>query len=317
MEKNAQQVEELIDLIFDDYSKDKVIDRIEMTNKPNKSAVRKLTYDLLQIVFPGYFRNKGYKIYNPKNLFATQIEDIFYHLNKQVYLGLNYCRLRDTMTEETRQEESRRICREFFLKLPKIREYVETDILAAYDGDPAAECYEEIILAYPGLMASTVNRLAHELYLLNVPVVPRLMTEYAHSETGIDIHPGATIGKYFFMDHGTGIVIGSTTVIGNHVKIYQGVTLGALSTSGGQKLSGVKRHPTIEDNVVIYSGVSVLGGETVIGKNAVIGGNAFIVSSIPANTRVSIKNQELEYIEGKNKHKKEDIVRSEEWYYII
>jgi serine O-acetyltransferase len=279
--------------------------------------VRKLTCNLLQIVFPGYFRDKGFKIYNPQTIFAAQIEDCFYHLNKQIYLALNFCRLRGTMSDQTRAEESYRICKEFFLKLPKVREYVETDILAAFDGDPAAECYEEIILAYPGLMASAVSRLAHELYLLKVPVVPRLMTEFAHSETGIDIHPGASIGKYFFIDHGTGVVVGGTTIIGNHVKIYQGVTLGALSTRGGQKLANVKRHPTIEDNVVIYSGASVLGGETVIGENAVIGGNAFIVSSIPANTRVSIKNQELEYIKGKNKHKKEDIVPSSEWYYVI
>ncbi|MCI5529313.1 MAG: serine O-acetyltransferase, partial [Blautia sp.] len=178
-------------------------------------------------------------------------------------------------------------------------------------------CKEEIILAYPGLMASSINRIAHELYLLNVPVLPRIMTEYAHSETGIDIHPGATIGKYFFIDHGTGVVIGETSVIGDNVKIYQGVTIGALSTRGGQKLSGMKRHPTIEDNVTIYAGASVLGGETVIGKNAVIGGNAFITSSIPANTKVSIKNQELEYKTGNHKRKTEEIQQSGEWYYVI
>ena len=144
-------------------------------------------------------------------------------------------------------------------------------------------------------MAITVYRLAHELYLLKVPVIPRLMTEYAHSETGIDIHPGATIDKYFFIDHGTGIVIGETSVIGKNVKIYQGVTIGALSTRGGQKLSGKKRHPTIKDNVTIYAGASILGGETEIGENSIIGGNTFITSSVPANTRVSMKNPEMEY----------------------
>ena len=176
---------------------------------------------------------------------------------------------------------------------------------------------EEIILAYPGLVAITVYRLAHELYKLQVPVLPRLMTEYAHSETGIDIHPGATIDKYFFIDHGTGIVIGETSVIGKNVKIYQGVTIGALSTRGGQKLSGKKRHPTIGNNVTIYAEASILGGDTVIGDNSVIGGNTFITSSVPADTRVSVKNPEMEYKTNDNKRKKEEVKQSEEWYYMI
>ena len=209
------------------------------------------------------------------------------------------------------------MCKDFFAEIPRIREYIESDLQAAFDGDPAASSKEEIILAYPGLMASSINRIAHKLYLLGVPVLPRIMTEYAHSETGIDIHPGATIGKYFFIDHGTGVVIGETAVIGENVKIYQGVTIGALSTREGQKLSGIKRHPTIEDHVTIYAGASILGGETVIGKNAVIGGNAFITSSIPADTRVSIKNQELEYRSGSDIRKTEEIQQSGEWYYII
>ena len=147
--------------------------------------------------------------------------------------------------------------------------------LRFFDGDPAAYNYNEIILCYPGLLAITTNRIAHELHLLGVPLIPRMMTEHAHSKTGIDIHPGATIGKNFFIDHGTGIVVGETTIIGDNVKVYQGVTIGALSTRGGQKLKGVKRHPTIEDNVIIYAGASILGGETVIGRGAVIGSNAF------------------------------------------
>ncbi|MGN0385423.1 MAG: serine O-acetyltransferase [Lachnospiraceae bacterium] len=314
---NEEEINSLVEKILDDYSDGKIIDGINIYNKPDKVELRHLTNQLLQIVFPGYFKDKHYKIYNARNSFAVLIEDAFYHLKKQVYLALDFCRLRGTLTEKDREKESYQICKKFFETLPKVREYVETDIIAAYDGDPAAGCYEEIILAYPGIMASAVNRLAHELYLLNVPVLPRLMTEYAHTETGIDIHPGATLGKYFFIDHGTGVVIGGTAVIGNHVKIYQGVTLGALSTRGGQKLSGKKRHPTIEDNVTIYSGASVLGGETVVGKNAVIGGNAFITSSIPADTKVSIKNQELEYRGGEKKHKTEEIQQSNEWYYVI
>ena len=153
--------------------------------------------------------------------------------------------------------------------------------------------------------------------MLNVPLIPRMMTEYAHSITGIDIHPGATIGKYFFIDHGTGIVIGSTTVIGEHVKVYQGVTLGALSTSGGQSLRGVKRHPTIEDNVTIYSGASILGGETVIGENTVIGGNCFITRSIPAGTTVTIKNQELSYKNENGDKITGEVEQDETWFYVI
>ena len=183
----------------------------------------------------------------------------------------------------------------FLKKIPDVRAMLETDLEAAFQGDPAAKYRDEIILSYPGMFAITVNRLAHELFLLEVPLIPRIMTEYAHSITGIDIHPGATIGKYFFIDHGTGVVVGETTVIGDRVKIYQGVTLGALSTRGGQKLRDVRRHPTIEDDVTIYSGASILGGETVVGKNSVIGSNVFITSSIPADTKVSMKDQDLRW----------------------
>ena len=221
------------------------------------------------------------------------------------------------MTEEDREIESYRICKIFFEKIPTIREYIETDLKAAYDGDPAAGCFDEIILAYPGLRAITVYRIAHELYKLMVPVLPRLMTEYAHSETGIDIHPGAEIGKFFFIDHGTGIVIGETSIIGQNVKIYQGVTIGALSTRGGQKLSGKKRHPTICDNVTIYANASILGGDTVIGENTVIGGNAFITTSIDANTRVSMKNLEMEYKTNGATHITKEVSQGDEWYYMI
>ena len=235
-----EEVNQIVRNIFADYETDKKINEINIYNKPDKIEVYELIADLFQIVYPGYFRDKHFKTFNPKSNLTVVIEDVFYHLNKQVYLALDYCTKRGTLTDEDRKKESYRICKEFFKSIPKIREYVETDLLAAYDGDPAAGCLDEIILAYPGLMAITVYRLAHELYLEQVPVLPRLMTEYAHSKTGIDIHPGATIDKYFFIDHGTGIVIGETSIIGKNVKIYQGVTIGALSTRGGQKLSGKK-----------------------------------------------------------------------------
>lgn len=314
---SSDEIDSIVELILSDYSENKRIDAVNVFNKPDVREVRSIVDNLFKVIFPGYFRDKMYKIYNHRHEIGVVIEDVFYHLNKQVYHALDFCKRRGTLTDEQREVESYRICTEFFKRLPKVREYVEADISAAYDGDPAAGCYEEIILAYPGIVASTTNRIAHELYLLMVPVIPRLMTEYAHSLTGIDIHPGATLGKYFFIDHGTGVVIGETAVIGDHVKLYQGVTLGALSTRGGQDLSEVKRHPTIEDNVTIYSGASVLGGETVVGRNAVIGGNVFLTVSVPPDTRVSVKNQELEYRTGKKSRRTEEIRQSDEWYYII
>jgi serine O-acetyltransferase len=186
----------------------------------------------------------------------------------------------------------------FIKKLPDIQKMLLMDVQAGFDGDPAAKSKEDIIFSYPGFFAIYVYRLAHVLYKEDVPFIPRIMTEYAHSRTGIDINSGATIGKYFFIDHGTGVVIGETTIIGNYVKLYQGVTIGALSTRDGQKLRDVKRHPTIEDNVTIYSGATVLGGNTVIGTGTVIGGSAFITTSIPPYTKVSVKSPELTMRDG-------------------
>ena len=315
--KEQQEIDLIVKDILADFDGQKNIDAVDIFNKPDKREVQELVKNLFKIVYPGYFRDKSFKIYNPHNSYAVIIEDTFYHLNKQVFLALDFCKKRGTMTEDDRRKESYRICKAFFGRIPKIREYIESDLLAAYDGDPAAGCFEEIILAYPGLIASTVYRIAHELYVEQVPVLPRMMTELAHSKTGIDIHPGATIDKNFFIDHGTGIVIGETAIIGKNVKIYQGVTIGALSTRGGQKLSGKKRHPTICDNVTIYAGASILGGSTVIGENAVIGGNTFITSSINPNTIVSMKNLEMEYRTSENKIATEELHQSDEWYYII
>jgi serine O-acetyltransferase len=201
-------------------------------------------------------------------------------------------------------------------RLPRVRDLLATDVDAFFDGDPAAFSKDEVIISYPGIYAITVSRLAHELYLLDVPLLPRIMTEHAHSLTGIDIHPGATIGHHFFLDHGTGIVIGETSEIGNFVKIYQGVTIGALSTRGGQILTGVKRHPTIEDHVTIYSGASILGGNTVIGEGVVIGSNAFITKSVPEKTRVSVKNPELQY-KSDEKIQSVELIQEEFWDYVI
>ena len=316
-EYNVDEIRKLVQGIIADIDGTKNIDDIDFFHKPDKAEVREIIDNLFRIVYPGYFRDRSFKIYNPEHGFAVILEDVFYHLNKQVAQALDFCRLRGVMTGEERARAAYRITREFMRRLPAIRRLAETDLLAAYDGDPAAGCLEEIILAYPGLMASTVYRLAHELYLLRVPVLPRLMTEYAHAETGIDIHPGAVIGRSFFIDHGTGIVIGETAIIGQNVKIYQGVTLGAISTRGGQKLSGKKRHPTIGDNVTIYAGASILGGETVIGESSIIGGNTFITSSVPANTRLTVKNPEMEYRSQDSRRRKEEVKPGDEWCYVI
>jgi serine O-acetyltransferase len=237
------------------------------------------------------------KFYNIRHFLATLLEDVAYHVHQQVQLALRY-RHRD-MGEDERLRKAGVIAQVFVRSIPSVRKKLLLDIDAFYEGDPAAENTDEIIVSYPGLRAITVYRLAHELFKLGVPVLPRIMSEYAHGQTGIDIHPGAQIGNYFFIDHGTGIVIGETTVIGDHVKIYQGVTLGGLSTRGGQSLRGRKRHPTIEDNVTIYSGASILGGETVIGHDSVIGGNVFLTKSVAPFTRVSVQNQELAITEAR------------------
>ena len=286
-----QQIETVVDAILCDYQGGRDIDRMERLRKPDKDAIIDIIDKLRRIMFPGYFREKNYRMYNAKHNLSLLIEDVMYNLTKQI--ALVYQDLGEL--EEAAQAHAQEVCLEFFRQIPSVRAMVQTDLQAAYDGDPAATGMAEIIFAYPGLFAITVYRLAHVLYTLNVPMVPRIMTEHAHSITGIDIHPGATIGKYFFIDHGTGIVVGETTVIGDNVKLYQGVTLGALSTRGGQNLRGKRRHPTIEDNVTIYAGASVLGGETVIGRDSVIGSNAFITGSIAPCTTVTIKNQELQF----------------------
>lgn len=276
-----KQIENIVDTILEDYLCGRDIDRIEGSGHPDKDVIIDMIDKLRKIIFPGFFKEKTYRIYNAKYNLSMLIEDVMFNLNRQITL---------VMGDENRSQE---ICLAFFREIPKVRALVQTDLQAAYDGDPAAACKEEIVFSYPGLFAITVYRLAHVLYRLGVPMIPRMMTEHAHSVTGIDIHPGACIGEYFFIDHGTGIVVGETTRIGNRVKIYQGVTLGALSTRGGQDLREQKRHPTIEDNVTIYAGASILGGKTTIGSGSVIGSNAFITTSIAPNTTVSIKNQEL------------------------
>lgn len=284
------QMEQVVDAILQDYSQQRQIDKLEALRNPDKDAVIDIIEKLRRIVFPGYFRDKNFRSYNSRNQLSVLIEDTMLCMVKQI------ARVYESMGQspESAKEQAAAVSMEFFNAIPQVRGLVQTDLEASYAGDPAATGMAEIIFAYPGLYAITVYRLAHVLHGLHVPILPRIMTEHAHSVTGIDIHPGATVGAYFFIDHGTGIVVGETTVIGDRVKIYQGVTLGGLSTRGGQSLRGCKRHPTIADRVTIYANATILGGDTVIGHDCVIGANSFITQSVPPCTRVSLKNQEVQ-----------------------
>ena len=245
---------------------------------PDRSAIISLIKELRRLFFPAYFGDPQLMALPAENYAALLLERIETALTTQLALAL----------PEEESSQASRITQSIVAELPRIQQVLLTDIEATFDGDPAAANKEEIIFAYPGLFAIFVYRIAHELYLRQVPMIPRMMTEYAHSRTGIDIHPGAQIGPWFFIDHGTGIVIGETTVIGSHVKLYQGVTLGALSPRAGHASLPGKRHPTVCDYVTIYSGASILGGKTVIGEHSVVGGNAFLTDSVADNTRVVI-----------------------------
>ena len=318
MKQIEDRINGIVRTLLDDYDNNRVIDEVKSFDHPDREVVVEIIYSIRKIIFPGYFRNKSYRVYTVRNNISMLLEDVIFKLIRQISIVLRYDDELKDADELTLTKRAEDITFEFLGKLPMIREYIEMDVEASFEGDPAAYNKDEIIYSYPGLFAILVNRIAHELFLLKVPLIPRIMTEYAHSCTGIDIHPGASIGKYFFIDHGTGIVVGETTEIGDNVKIYQGVTLGALSTRGGQSLRSKKRHPTIEDNVTIYSGASILGGNTVIGKNAVIGGNAFITKSVPAGAKVSIVNQELRYnFDDPKAAEAANVDRDTDWFYII
>ncbi|MCL2856823.1 MAG: serine acetyltransferase [Oscillospiraceae bacterium] len=287
-----QEMDKLISEILASYEKNLSDETKHPDYLPDKGEVEAVITLLRKLLFPGYFYCK--EADSDKDGVHGWITHAKDKLQCQICRALNSDAGSSTCSPDV-YDKAGAICRDFLRKLPELLEVLMTDVQAAYDGDPAASSKHEIIFAYPGIYAISVYRLAHQLHLLSVPLIPRMMTEHAHNMTGIDIHPGAEIGRHFFIDHGTGVVIGETTVIGAHVKLYQGVTLGGLSTRGGQSLRGKKRHPTIEDEVTIYSGATILGGETVIGKGSVVGGNVFITQSVPPHTRVNIKSHELEY----------------------
>ena len=313
----SPQIGAITQTILDDYDKKRAIDKLDVFNQPDTKVIHELIEELIRVAYPGFSKDKHYRVYDICNNMSMVIEDIAFRLNKQIAIALRYGQNPDEEKLIATKEEAQKITLQFLQKIPEIREFLATDVDAVFDGDPAAESADEIIFAYPGLYAITIFRFAHVLYQLKVPVIPRIMTEIAHSKTGIDINPGATIGKYFMIDHGTGIVIGETTEIGEHVKVYQGVTLGALSTSGGRKLFNKKRHPTIEDYVTIYSGASILGGDTVIGRGSVIGGNVFLTKSVAPDTKVSVKNQELRYNQGRREVQEVEADPDAAWFYVI
>ena len=287
-----EAIEQAVIGVSEQYHHNDLLIRKDGLLMPERDMVIEILHDIRNVLFPGYFRADA--VDNELSVYyvGRNLAKIYGDLSVQIERAVRY-KNEEGLTDEEIVERAESVCIEFFGRIPYLQEMLLKDIQAGFDGDPAAKSKEEIIFSYPGFFAILVYRIAHELYVKNVPLIPRIMTEYAHNLTGIDINPGATIGEYFFIDHGTGGVIGETTVIGNHVKLYQGVTLGALSTRDGQKLSGVRRHPTIEDNVTIYSGASVLGGDTVIGEESTIGGNAFITSSIPKYAKVAVNNPEL------------------------
>ncbi len=267
---------------------------------PRQDEIIAAVQDLKEIIYPGYRRREKLHIGNITYHIGDLIDGLHDSLTEQISRALRHDQIEgdgDKCEDESDFEaQGQKLTIDFLNKLPDLRETLSTDVQAAYDGDPACQSLDEVILCYPGLEAITVYRMAHELYKLNVPFIPRIMSEWVHMTTGIDIHPGATIGNFFFIDHGTGVVIGETCQIGNHVKLYQGVTLGALSfatDSRGNLVRGSKRHPTIEDRVVVYANATVLGGNTIVGHDSVVGSSVWLTHSVDAHTTVTLEKPKL------------------------
>jgi serine O-acetyltransferase len=281
----VETVTQLTDELVASYARLGGINHLDGKNLPSKRAITDITCDLLRLLFPGYFDEKLIHSSEVKVETAALLDSVLGKLEDEIRKSLEF-HPPENLPKNKIPKTAHNLTLEFLGKLPAIREILKTDVTAAFDGDPAAASREEILVSYPFIEAIAVQRLAHELYLKNVALIPRIMTEWAHSRSGMEIHPGAKIGSHFFVDHCTGTVIGETAVIGNHVKIYHGVTLGAKSTAGGQALRGQKRHPTIEDRVTIYPGATILGGGTVIGAGSTIGGNVFIMDSVAPNSLV-------------------------------
>jgi serine O-acetyltransferase len=311
-DSSKSNINTLVSAIVDSYEAEPDLIKIEDEMQIDPLVITEIINDLKDLIFAGFYDRRKLRADSVEYYVGELLERLIYNLQKQISRALAQNHSKQAGLIDPAEEKTFT----FLSRIPQLRSILATDVDAALDGDPAAVSKQEVILSYPGIYAITVSRLAHELWQLGVPLIPRMMTEHAHSITGIDIHPGASIGHHFFLDHGTGIVIGETTIIGNFVKIYQGVTLGALSTRGGQLLAGTKRHPTIEDHVTIYSGASILGGSTVIGEGVVIGSNAFITKSVPEKTRVSVRNPELQF-KTNDKTESVELEQDEFWVYMI
>jgi serine O-acetyltransferase len=296
-------VTELTNQLVASYAQVGGINHLDGKNLPSKRAINLIALNLLRLLFPGYFDEKPLHSAEIKVETAMLMDSVLEHLEDEIYKSLEY-RPPEEFHKKDLRHAAHDLTLEFLAKLPHIRELLCTDTEAAYNGDPAALSKEEIIVAYPFIETIAVQRLAHELYLKKVPLIPRIMTEWAHGRTGIDLHPGAKIGSHFFIDHGTGAVIGETAEIGNNVKLYQGVGLVARSLSGGQQLHGKKRHPTVEDNVTIYANATIVGGETVIGAGSTIGANVFLMQSVPANSLVLQEEVNMKVISKPEREKR-------------
>ncbi len=283
-----KKLDTYVDELSKNYKENSHIISLDLGSMPDRDSIVEVIHLLRALLFPGYVGKHNLVSQAIDYQIGDLLNKVYEKLHQQICHALKVDANKEFCNYAFHDQAEDIICN-FFDKLPKIRTDLANDVKATYDGDPSVTSTDEVVFSFPGILALSIYRLAHELYCLKVPLIPRIMTEYAHSKTGIDIHPAATIGTPFFIDHGTGIVIGETTTIGNNVKLYQGVTLGALSPQKGQSLRGVKRHPTLEDYVVVYSGASIMGGDTVIGTGSVIGSNAFLTQSVPANSRVSVK----------------------------
>jgi serine O-acetyltransferase len=292
-------LQNLVDEIMQSYQTFGGMDHIKGKDLPSKKVVIEVLDDLFTVFFPGYLGKEGITKANIKYFLGNTLTSIYTRLTNEVEKSLKYiCRKITECPHDVCLKRAQVVVKELLEKIPEIRSLLSGDIEAAFSGDPAAVSTEEVILSYPCVLAIATYRIAHELYLRGVPLIPRIMSEHVHSLTGIDIHPGAKIGKNFFIDHGTGVVIGETVEIGDNVKLYQGVTLGALSfpkDEKGQVIKGRKRHPTIGNNVVIYSGATLLGAEAIVGDNVVIGGNVWVTNPVASGTQITIARPELKY----------------------
>ena len=285
------RLDKITDSILASYETGGGINNIDGSNLPSKRAIASICEDLLQILFPGFHDQEPIHSQHLRRATSYRVQSIADRLKDEICKSLRLDR------PDCPQMEAESLLCHFLHQLPAIRELLRTDVEAAFNGDPAASSRDEIIVAYPFLEAVAIQRMAHVLYLKNLPLMPRIMTEWAHSRTGTDINPGAKIGEYFFIDHCTGTVIGETCEIGSHVKMYQGVSLIARSLSGGQQLRGTKRHPTIEDGVTIYAGTTIMGGDTVVGAGSTIGANVFLTHSVPPRSLVFYEEKQLQILD--------------------